>query len=167
VRRGQGITLRRSFADGLAIVFGTAVYSGYFPLFPGTVGAAAGVVLYLVLVRLGVLSAGYTAGWAVSIAAVFALGVASAHRCEKLFGTDNKRIVIDEVWGMLVSLYALPVAWGWILGAFLLFRFFDIVKPFPGRRAEKIGGGLAIMLDDGIAGAYTAAVLHLIRFVAG
>jgi len=53
------------------------------------------------------------------------------------------------------------------LAAFLIFRFFDIVKPFPAGRAENIGGGLAIMLDDGIAGAYTAAVLHLVRFVTG
>ena len=159
--------MRRSFADNLAIVFGTAAYSGYFPLFPGTVGAAAGVVLYLVLVRLGALSAGYSTGWVVSIVVVFAAGVASAHRCEQLFGTDNKRIVVDEVWGMLISLYALPVTWGWVLAAFLMFRFFDIVKPFPGRRAERMGGGLAIMLDDGIAGVYTAGILHLVRLVMG
>jgi phosphatidylglycerophosphatase A len=159
--------LRRSLADNLAIALGTAVYSGYFPLFPGTVGAAAGVVLYLILVGLGVLSAGNTIGWAVSIAAVFAVGVVSADRCEHLFGPDNKRIVVDEVWGMLVSLYALPATWGWILAAFLVFRFFDIVKPFPGRRAERMGGGLAIMLDDGIAGVYTAGVLHLVRLVTG
>ena len=118
--------MRRSLSDNLAIALGTAVYSGYFPLFPGTVGAAGGVVLYLILVRLGVLAGGGMLGCAVSVAAVFAAGVASAHRCEKIFGHDNKRIVVDEVWGMLVALYALPVAWGWILAAFLLFRFFDI-----------------------------------------
>jgi phosphatidylglycerophosphatase A len=159
--------LRRSLPDNLAIAFGTALWSGYFPLFPGTVGAAAGVVLYLILVKLGALSSGYATGWVISILVLFAVGVASAHRCEKIFGPDNKRIVVDEVWGMLISLYALPVAWGWILAAFLIFRFFDIVKPFPGRRAEKMGGGLAIMLDDGIAGAYTAGLLHLVRLVIG
>ena len=159
--------MRRSLSDNLAIACATAAYSGYFPLFPGTVGAAAGLVLYIILVRAGVLTAGQGAGWWISILVVFAAGVASAHRCEKLFGQDNKRIVVDEVWGMIVSLYALPVAWGWVLAAFLLFRFFDIVKPFPGRRAEKMGGGLAIMLDDGIAGVYTAGLLHLVRFVMG
>ena len=159
--------MRRTPTDRVAIFFGTAVYSGYFPFFPGTVGAAAGVVLYLVLVGLGVLSAGHPLGWVVSIAVLFVAGVVSAHRCEVLFGPDNKRIVVDEVWGMLVSLYALPVAWNWILAAFLVFRFFDIVKPFPGRRAEKMGGGLAIMLDDGIAGVYTAGVLHLVRLIMG
>ncbi len=159
--------MKRTLADKLATLIGTAVYSGYFPLFPGTVGAAAGVVLYLILVRLGVLSVGNATGWIVSVGMVFVLGVASAHRCETLFGPDDKRIVVDEVWGMLVSLYALPFTWTWILAAFLVFRLFDIVKPFPGRRAEKIGGGLAIMLDDGIAGVYTAAVLHLFRLVTG
>jgi phosphatidylglycerophosphatase A len=159
--------LSRSFADRLAIVFGTAVYSGYFPLFPGTVGAAAGVVLYLILARLGALPAGFSAGWIVSIGVVFVVGAVSAHRCEILFGQDNKRIVVDEVWGMLVSLYALPFTWKWILASFLLFRFFDIVKPFPGRRAERMGGGLGVMLDDGIAGVYTAGLLHLVRFITG
>lgn len=159
--------MKRTLADRLATVIGTALYSGYFPLFPGTVGSAAGVVLYLILVRLGALSAGYGTGWVISIGIVFVVGVASAHRCEILFGPDNKRIVVDEVWGMLVALYALPVAWTWILAAFLVFRFFDIVKPFPAGRAEHIGGGLAIMLDDGIAGVYTAAVLYLVRLVIG
>lgn len=159
--------MRRTLADNLAIVVGTAAYSGYFPIFPGTVGSAAGVVLYLVLVRLGLLAGGHSTAWAIGLGILFAAGVASAHRCEILFGPDNKRIVVDEVWGMLVALYALPVGWGWILAAFLIFRLFDIVKPFPGRRAEKIGGGLAIMLDDGIAGAYTILVLHLFRIVRG
>jgi phosphatidylglycerophosphatase A len=159
--------LKRGLGDRLAILVGTGLYSGYFPIFPGTAGAAAGVVLYIILVRLGALGAGYSLGWPVSVGIIFAAGVISAHRCEILFGPDNKRIVIDEVWGMLIALYALPVTWVWVAAGFVLFRFFDIVKPFPGRRAEKIGGGLAIMLDDGIAGAYTAVVLHLIRRLAG
>jgi phosphatidylglycerophosphatase A len=151
----------------LAIIVGTAVYSGYFPIFPGTVGSIAGVVLYLILVRLGVLSAGHSPAWVISLGIVFVAGLASAGRCETLFGADNKRIVVDEVWGMLIALYALPVSWRWILAAFLLFRLFDIVKPTPGRRAERLRHGLGVMLDDGIAGVYTAVVLHLIRLVAG
>jgi phosphatidylglycerophosphatase A len=159
--------LRRSLADRFAILIGSGVYSGYFPIFPGTAGSAAGVVLYLILVSLGVLGFGHSSGWIISVAVLFVVGVASAHRCEILFGPDNKRIVVDEVWGMLISLYALPVTWTWILAGFVIFRLFDIVKPFPARRAEKMGGGLAIMLDDGIAGAYTALVLHLVRSLAG
>jgi len=68
---------------------------------------------------------------------------------------------------MLISLFMLPVSWWWMLWAFLIFRFFDIVKPFPARRFERIGGGLGIMLDDGIAGAYTVLILQILRAILG
>ena len=159
--------MRKTLADRLATVIGTGVYAGYFPIFPGTAGSVAGVVLYLILVRSGVLSHGGYIGWVVTLGVVFLAGVASAGRCERLFGPDNKRIVVDEVWGMLISLFALPVTWRWVLAAFVIFRLCDIVKPFPARRAERMGGGLAVMLDDGIAGAYTAVVLHLVSLLRG
>ncbi len=159
--------MTRSLADRLAVLVGTGLYSGYFPVFPGTVGSAAGVVLYLILVKAGVLSEGSRLGWALTLIVVYAAGVAAAHRCEKLYGHDAKPIVIDEVWGMLISLVYLPVDWKWILAAFLLFRVFDIVKPFPARRAEKVGGGLAIMLDDGVAGLYALIILHVMRSLLG
>jgi phosphatidylglycerophosphatase A len=159
--------LRRNPADRLAVAVGTGVYSGYFPIFPGTVGSAVGLVLYALLARLGVLGQGLSSGWVVTLGIVFVAGTLAAHRCEKIFGPDNKRIVIDEVWGMLVALFMLPVSLWWMVWAFLVFRFMDIVKPFPGRRAEHIGGGLGVMLDDGIAGAYTAIVLHVLRAVLG
>ncbi|MFH1313353.1 MAG: phosphatidylglycerophosphatase A [Candidatus Eisenbacteria bacterium] len=159
--------MRRSPADSLAVAVGTGIYSGYFPIFPGTVGSAVGIVLYLVLVRLGILAQDFSAAWLVTVGVVFAGGVLSAHRCETLFGQDNKRIVIDEVWGMLIALFMLPVSWWWMLWAFLIFRFLDIVKPFPARRAERMGGGLAIMLDDGIAGAYTVLILQILKAILG
>jgi phosphatidylglycerophosphatase A len=59
------------------------------------------------------------------------------------------------------------VTWRWILAAFVLFRIFDIIKPFPGRRAERVGGGIAVMLDDGVAGAYTVIILHGLRALMG
>lgn len=155
--------MRKSLADRLAVAVGTGVYSGYFPFFPGTVGSGVGLVLYLLLARLGVLGPSFSLGWVLTLGIVFIAGTLSAHRCEQIFGPDNKRIVIDEIWGMLVALFILPVSWWWMLWAFLVFRFLDIVKPFPGRRAEGIGGGLAIMLDDGIAAAYTALILHILR----
>jgi phosphatidylglycerophosphatase A len=159
--------LKGSFADRLATAIGTGLYSGYFPIFPGTAGSVAGILLYLILVGLGVLAEAHSAAWIVVLGLLFAGGVASAHRCEALFGHDNKRIVIDEIWGMVIALYALPFSWKWMLAAFVVFRLFDIVKPFPAGRAEKIGGGLAIMLDDGVAGAYTAAALHIFRYLTG
>lgn len=159
--------MKTTLADRLATVIGTGAYAGYFPIFPGTAGSVAGVVLYLILVRLHVLSRGDSIGWAATLGVLFIAGLASARRCESLFGPDNKRIVVDEVWGMLISLYALPVSWGWVLAAFLVFRLCDIVKPFPARRAERMGGALGVMLDDGIAGAYTALALNLLRLLKG
>jgi phosphatidylglycerophosphatase A len=159
--------LTRTPADRLAAAIGTGLYSGYFPVFPGTAGSVAGLVLYLILVPLGVLRGGLALGWALTLGLVFAGGVGSAHRCESIYGHDDKRIVIDEIWGMLIALFGLPMDWRWILAAFIAFRFFDVVKPFPARRAERLGGGLAIMLDDGVAGVYTNVLLHLVKAVLG
>ena len=159
--------MKRGPADNLAVAIGTGIYSGYFPLFPGTVGSVVGLILYLLLVRSGLLGQEFSVAWPVTVGVVFVAGVLSAHRCETIFGHDNKRIVIDEVWGMLIALFMLPVSWWWMLWAFLIFRLLDIIKPFPGRRVEHIGGGLAIMLDDGIAGLYTVIILQALRVVLG
>ena len=158
----------KKFAGRLAEAVGTGFYSGYFPIAPGTVGAAVGVAIYAVLVRLGVLSPSSLTGWLILVAVVLGMGWASAWHLEKRFGPDNRRIVIDEVWGMLLSVALLP-AWppGYVIGGFLLFRFFDIVKPFPARRAERVGRGLGVMLDDGIAGIYANVVLVLVRTLVG
>ena len=157
--------MRKTLADRVAEAIASGGYSGYFPIFPGTVGSVVGIALYLVLVRFGLLSDGFSAAWPVVLGAILAVGTVSAHRCEKMFGHDNRRIVIDEIWGMLIAVFMLPTRWPWILSGFLIFRFLDIVKPFPARRAERLGGGFAIMLDDGVAGGYTALILHLIKLI--
>ena len=156
-----------TFARTLALVFGTGFGAGYFPIAPGTVGSAVGVVIYLALVRLRVLSASNLSGWLSVAAAVFAAGCLAAWALEKRYGPDNRRIVVDEIWGMLVSLAFLPPQVGYVVAGFLLFRVFDIVKPFPGRRAERVGSGVGVMLDDGVAGVYACVVLHLARIIAG
>jgi phosphatidylglycerophosphatase A len=153
----------RTVARRLAEAIGTGFYSGYFPIAPGTVGSAVGVAIYVVLVRLGVLSPSGLAGWLVLALVVLAVGWASAWHLERRFGPDDKHIVIDEIWGMLVAIALLPASARYVIGGFLLFRFFDIVKPFPARRAEGIGRGLGVMLDDGIAGIYANLVLHLAK----
>ncbi|MFZ1947761.1 MAG: phosphatidylglycerophosphatase A [bacterium] len=157
----------RTLAGRLAEAVGTGFYSGLFPIAPGTVGSVVGVVLYLALVRLGAVSAGFSLGWVVVLAAVLVVGALCAGRLERRLGPDHKRIVIDEVWGMLVSLAFLPPATRYVVAGFLLFRFFDIVKPFPARRAERITRGWGVMLDDGVAGIYACVVLHLARAVLG
>jgi phosphatidylglycerophosphatase A len=153
----------KGIARRLAEAIGTGLYSGYFPIAPGTVGSAVGVVVYLVLLRLRLISPSGLLGWLVLVAAVLGVGWASAWHLERRFGRDDKHIVVDEIWGMLISLAFLPASPAYVVAGFLLFRCFDIVKPPPARRAEKISQGLGVMLDDGIAGIYANLVLHLAK----
>jgi phosphatidylglycerophosphatase A len=72
-------------------------------------------------------------------------------------------VVIDEVAGQWVALAAAPVAWRHVLVGFLLFRFFDIVKPWPARQLERLPTGTGIVLDDWAAGAYALLVMLVVR----
>ncbi len=93
--------------------------------------------------------------------AVLIAGIIAAGKVEKSWGKDNKRVVIDEVLGMTVSVLFLPVNIATLLAGFVLFRFFDIRKPLYIRRLEKLNGGWGVMLDDLLAGIYTNVVLQL------
>lgn len=84
------------------------------------------------------------------------------HAGEAIFGVkDSPKIVVDEIAGFLVANFASPPELKPALLAFLLFRFFDIIKPFPAGRAERIPGGLGVVLDDLIAGLYAFVVFRL------
>lgn len=96
---------------------------------------------------------------------VFAVGVYVSGKVERSWGKDNKRVVIDEVLGMLVTVFLLPVNVYTLLGGFILFRFFDIVKPLYIRRLENFKGGWGVMLDDLGAGICSNLVLHLLTYV--
>lgn len=92
------------------------------------------------------------------------LGVWSATAVEPLWGKDDKKVVIDEVAGMCISLLFIPVSWSSLLTALVLFRFFDIVKPLYIRRLENVGGGWGVMLDDVVAGIYTNIILQALLY---
>jgi phosphatidylglycerophosphatase A len=95
----------------------------------------------------------------VAVAATALAGVWAADRAERIFAhKDDRRITVDEVAGMLVSLVALPVRIDVALSAFFLFRLFDIVKPPPVRALEGLGGGLGVVADDLAAGIYANLV---------
>jgi phosphatidylglycerophosphatase A len=131
-------------------------YLGFFPIAPGTIGSAAGVLVYLVIRPLGNPSIELLV-----IAALAAAGVVLTRPCEEdLRCTDPGPIVIDEVMGMLITLFAIPVGWGGILLGFLLFRVLDVVKPFPARRLEKLHGGFGVMADDAMAAIYAHLLLR-------
>jgi phosphatidylglycerophosphatase A len=141
--------------DNLILFIAQGAYSGRSPFAPGTAGTVIGVLLYLFLKDLG------TLWYGLACAVVIVLGVWSAGRADQLFGTkDNRTIVIDEIAGYLVSLLLVPGAWQYVVAAFFVFRFFDILKPFPLRQLEHLPGGWGVMMDDIGAGVYTNIVLQ-------
>lgn len=134
----------------LALLIATAGYAGHFPMAPGTVGSAVGLVLFY-LVRLA------GGGWleAVAIVGLFAAGTWAAGVAEHHYGRrDPGAVVVDEVMGMLVTLAFLPVSWVGALVGFFAFRLTDIVKPWPARSMEALPGGLGVMADDAMAAVY-------------
>jgi phosphatidylglycerophosphatase A len=90
------------------------------------------------------------------------VGIWSASLVEKEWGHDSNRVVVDELLGMCISLFLVPVTWKYIAVAFVLFRFFDIVKPLYIRKAESWPGGWGVMADDLLAGIYSNILLQLI-----
>ena len=104
----------------------------------------------------------------VATAAVTAVGLWASGRVERMVGRkDPGVIVIDEVAGMMVSVLFLPRTWPVLLTAFFLFRLFDVWKPFPARQSQVITGGVGVMIDDLIAGAYALAVVAAARLAFG
>jgi phosphatidylglycerophosphatase A len=134
---------------------------GYFPIAPGTAGSVAGVFLDQAL-RATLTSVIH--GLVIVLVSVVGVWVASIVEKESS-KKDPSLVVVDEVAGMLLSLYLIPLSWIGILVGFLVFRLLDIVKPFPCRRAEKIPGGVGIVADDLIAGVYTNIILRLASLV--
>lgn len=98
----------------------------------------------------------------VYIVALFIAGTLSASKVETAWGHDSNRVVIDEWMGMALSLFLVPFTWVNFAIAFVLFRAFDIGKPFFIRRAEKLPGGWGVMMDDVLAGIYSLILLHLL-----
>lgn len=131
--------------------------SGLFPVAPGTAGTLAGIPLLLLMPATPVVYLGVTA-------LLFAIGVWCCGVCAKNLGVhDHGAIVWDEVVGLLVTMVAVPRSLLWIVLGFALFRFFDILKPWPISWIDaRVDGGLGIMLDDVIAGVFAALVLHIV-----
>lgn len=141
----------------MASVFG----AGYSPVASGTVGSLVTVVaiwlLPLTLLRT-----------AVALVVVTLLGIWAGGRVERVLGRkDPGVIVIDEVAGMLLSVIGLPRSLPVLITAFLLFRLFDIWKPFPARESQALTGGMGVMVDDLIAGLYTLVLIMGARALFG
>ena len=140
----------------LAVFVCSFGYIGFFPIAPGTVGSAAGVVLYV-----GARGLAVPYIELMMIAVLGIAGVALTRPCEEeLRCIDPGPVVIDEVMGMLITLFMIPVGWIGILLGFLLFRALDVVKPFPARQLERLHGGFGVMADDAMAAVYANLLLR-------
>lgn len=147
----------------LIMAIATGLYSGYLPKAPGTWGSLLGLIIFLPLSRL-VLPA-----YLAVVAGLFVVGFLCAGSAEKFLDRkDPGVVVIDEIVGLLIALAGAPAS-PLLLGlGFALFRFFDILKPFPIRWVDqRVNGGLGIMLDDVVAGLYSLAILQIFRLFWG
>jgi phosphatidylglycerophosphatase A len=135
-------------------------YVGRFPVAPGTAGTVLGVLLYLWMKALSPLQ------YASICVLLCVFGSWAAGRAEVILGRrDSPSIVIDEITGYLVAMFMAPPAWGFIAAGFVLFRAFDIVKPFPLKHLQDLHGGIGVMLDDIGAGIYTGIILQLAEYL--
>lgn len=146
----------------VAVFIATAGYCGYFPFAPGTVGSAAGLLVYLLV---------WWSGSAVLettlIIGLFAAGVWAGTTAERYFGgVDPGPIVLDEVVGMLITLAFIPgLGWSGALAGFVIFRIFDVIKPFPAAQFERLHGGLGVMADDAMAAVYANLTLRFVLWI--
>ncbi len=139
----------------LILFIAQGAFSGRSPVAPGTAGTLVGVLIYL-----GIKSSGLFL-YSISALLVCIAGVWSAGRAEKILGCkDCSSIVIDEITGYLITMFLVPGNWGFIIAGFVLFRLFDIVKPWPLQGLQKMNGGIGVMLDDIGAGVYSNVLLQ-------
>ena len=147
------------FSGRFALFLASGLGAGYIPWAPGTAGTLlVGVPLGFALTRTGL-------AWAPPVAAafLFLVGVWAARACERIYGRkDPQMVVLDEVVGFLIALPGGAPRWGELLAAFILFRAFDIFKPWPaGLIDRRLRGGTGVMLDDVVAGLYARLVLEV------
>lgn len=140
----------------LAFGFG----SGLSPFAPGTMGTLVAIPFIFALRSLG------DPGFWIALLLLFLLGVALCGYVSRQLGVhDHGGIVWDEMVGYWLAAAFIPLQWPWLLAAFLLFRFFDIFKPWPIRQLDrKVSGGFGIMIDDIVAALFTLIILAVLQY---
>jgi phosphatidylglycerophosphatase A len=148
----------KHFISLLASGFGV----GYSPVAPGTLGTLIAIPVYYFLSEIP------SPLYEITLIGFFFLSVWVSENAERLFGKkDDQRIVIDEIIGFLITMLWVPKTIRFVIIGFFLFRFFDILKPFPIRHVEKrFKGGFGVVLDDVAAGVYANIVLQFIYLIA-
>lgn len=151
----------QTLSDKLILFLATGFYSGYAPKAPGTAGSLVALLPFLLLQQLS--------NWlyVVIVLTAILVGIYVCQKADDLLQThDNKAIVWDEFCGLWITLFMVPQGWHWLLIGFVLFRFFDIIKPFPISWLDKqVSGGLGVMLDDVVAGLFALSCIQLAVFL--
>ena len=150
----------------IVLFFTSGFYSGYIPFASGTFGTAVAVALYWPAAGLNRLPSegGRPLLYVALTIAIALLGTWGADYAEKVYGEkDSGKVVIDEIAGFFVTMFLVPWTWYWVAAGFFIFRLFDVLKPPPIDRLQKLKGGVGIMIDDLLAGVYGCIVLHAAR----
>ena len=145
----------------LAFAIATVFKAGYIPIAPGTVGSIIGLLVFWLIKDY----ASFTIEMFVAAALFFAGVWASTIVEQVLERHDPGVVIVDEVVGMLIALMLLPPTITVMFLAFLLFRVFDIIKPYPARWCEQLSRGWGIMMDDVVAGLYVNVLIHIILWI--
>ncbi len=148
----------------LALPLATGLGSGFLPI-SGTAGTLAIFILHFFFFP-AFFENPFTLGPIAIVLLCTVVGIWSASVAEKHYRRkDDGRVVIDEWAGYLITVCGLPGTWQWLVAAFFVFRFFDIVKPPPANALQKLKGGWGIMIDDIIAGAYGCILLNAVNYM--
>ncbi len=135
----------------------TGFGAGFSPVVPGTMGTLLAIPIYYFGSSIS------SPLYALTLVAFFFFSSWVSNQAERYWGTkDDRRIVIDEIMGFLVTMLWVPKSISSMIAGFILFRFFDILKPFPIRHLERVESGFGVVLDDVLAGIYSNIILHLI-----
>lgn len=146
-----------NFNTVLASLFGI----GFIPFAPGTFGSLAAFGIYLLLPGSCYAGAGlYIFPFVILLPAL--LSVKLCHKAETVLGEDAGSIVLDEFWGYFVATLFLPHSWLIGIYAFVLFRVFDIAKPFPIYRSQRLKRGWGVIIDDLLAGLYANIIIQIL-----
>ena len=151
------------FRERAILFVATGFFIGTVPFAPGTFGSLIGLPVCFLLSRLNLLQSVIY----ILVFILFAIGIASA--AEKILEQkDPGQIVIDEIAGLMVTFAGLPFNLKTALAGFVIFRVFDILKPFPIRILERrVGGGTGVVLDDVLAGVYGNLIIRLVIYITG
>jgi phosphatidylglycerophosphatase A len=170
MKRGRALKINGP-VDSVAFFIATGFFSGLIPIGPGTFGSLVGLLIAYGLISFLISDVILLQNSLIMTSAIMAvIGIWAGTRAEKIFDRkDAGQIVIDEVCGQILSfvfiapyLARLGQQWRWwMIVGFVLFRFFDIFKPYPINDLQHFAGGLGVMMDDIIAGIYAAVVMSI------